>query len=108
MRSTWIWIASSVIVIAICGGGWWWAQEQRYRRDLAQAEKDMAGGRYRPARDLLAEIVSAAAAIERSRLSAWSLRRKPRTCRTRADGVEFDRRRIPALCQISRSRASGS
>jgi enediyne biosynthesis protein E4 len=56
MRWKWFWIAVCIGTIAVVGAGWWRVGEQRYRRELAQAEKDMAGGRYRPARDLLAAL----------------------------------------------------
>jgi enediyne biosynthesis protein E4 len=56
MRSTWIWIGCFAGVVAIVGGGWRWADEQRYQRELAVAEKEVAVGRYRPARDRLAEL----------------------------------------------------
>ena len=56
MRWKWFWITVCLGTIAVVGAGWWRVDEQRYRRELAQAEKEMAGGRYRPARDRLAAL----------------------------------------------------
>ena len=54
----WKSVASVLVLglIAAIFGGWYWLEEHRFRRDLAQAEKEMADGRYRPARQQLAEL----------------------------------------------------
>ena len=43
-------------VIAILWGGWRWVEDRRYRAEVAQAERDMAGGRHRLARQRLANL----------------------------------------------------
>jgi predicted Zn-dependent protease len=37
-------------------GGWRWIEDRRYRSEIALAEKDMAGGRHRQARQRLADL----------------------------------------------------
>ena len=56
MRSMSFGIAGVVGLIVVVWGGWCWVEEQRYRRELDRAEKDMAGGRYRAARQRFAEL----------------------------------------------------
>jgi tetratricopeptide (TPR) repeat protein len=56
MRSVWLWIALSLGLISVASGGWWWFEEQRFRRELKQAETDMSVGRYRVARQRLSDL----------------------------------------------------
>ncbi len=41
---------------AALSAGWYWAQERRFRRDLAQAEKELENGRYHLARQHFLEL----------------------------------------------------
>jgi len=50
MRSFYLWLTFLIGLVAVSAGGWFWVAEKRYRRELDQAEKDMAGGRYSLAR----------------------------------------------------------
>ena len=50
MRSRWLWIALSIGFMAVVWSGWIWLEERRFQRELKGAVSEMAGGRYRPAR----------------------------------------------------------
>ena len=50
MRLFCLWVASLLALVAVIAGGWFLVADQRFRRELDQAEKDMAGGRYHLAR----------------------------------------------------------
>ncbi len=57
MRGLCFGIAFLLGAVAVVWGGWYWALERRSQSELAQAEKDMADGRYRLARQRLAELL---------------------------------------------------
>jgi enediyne biosynthesis protein E4 len=48
-----LWIGLSIGLFAVIAGGWFFVANQRFRRELDQAEKDLAGGRYSLARQRL-------------------------------------------------------
>ncbi len=50
MRSVCLWLIFLIGLVAVIAGGWFWIADQRFRCDLDQAEKHMAGGRYSLAR----------------------------------------------------------
>src|SRR5262245_31396824 len=49
-------IAVFLALIAILWGGWRWIEARNYREALTQAEREMAGGHHRLARQRLAEL----------------------------------------------------
>jgi tetratricopeptide (TPR) repeat protein len=57
MRRLFAGVAVVLSLVAAVWGGWCWVEEQRYRSQVAQAEREMAGGRYRLARQHLADLV---------------------------------------------------
>ena len=56
MRSLCLLIALFLGMVAAVWGGWCWFDLRRSRGEVEQAEKDMAAGRYRPARQRLSEL----------------------------------------------------
>jgi tetratricopeptide (TPR) repeat protein len=57
MRSRWLWITLSVGVIAGAWGGLTWLEERRFRNEISQAEREIAGGRFHRARERLTVLV---------------------------------------------------
>ena len=56
MRLTWFWIALGVSLIVVAWLGWSWVDNQRYLRELKLAEKEIADGRHRVARQRLGDL----------------------------------------------------
>ena len=56
MRSRWLWIALSLAVIAVVWCGWNWVVDRRYRRELFQANRELANGFHQLARQRLAAL----------------------------------------------------
>ena len=56
MRSMWPWIVVTLGVIAVIWGGWWRFEQERFQRELEHAEREIAGGRYRLARQRLVDL----------------------------------------------------
>jgi enediyne biosynthesis protein E4 len=58
MRSRWLWIAPSLGVIAVVWGGWSWVSERRFRRELSEANREMASGLHQLARQHLSILTA--------------------------------------------------
>jgi thioredoxin-like negative regulator of GroEL len=57
MRSMWVWIAACLLgLFAVIWGGWRRFDDVRFRRALEQADRDIAQGRIRQARQRLADL----------------------------------------------------
>ena len=56
MRLPWLRTILTLGVIGGACGGWYWFEQKHYRRDLAQAEEDLANGRTHAARQRLLEL----------------------------------------------------
>src|SRR5262249_41352749 len=58
MRSRWLWITLSLGVIAVVWGGLSWVEERRFRRELSEAEAEMARGLNQLARQRLSRLTN--------------------------------------------------
>jgi tetratricopeptide (TPR) repeat protein len=57
MRWRWLWIALGLGLIAVVWGALSWAEDRRCRRELRQAERELADGLHRRARQRLSAVV---------------------------------------------------
>jgi len=57
MRSRWLWITLGLGLIAVVWGGLSWVDERRCRRELREAEREMASGLHQLARQRLSALV---------------------------------------------------
>ena len=77
MGSRWLWIALSLGLIVVGWGGWSRVSERRYRRELAEANREMASGLHQLAAATSFHADGATAERGRGRLSTRFMRGSP-------------------------------
>ena len=75
----WATVGLGLGVIAAVYGGWSWADARRSQLELELAKSEMAAGHFKLSKAALNRIGEAVVFRRRASLSAWSLRRGPRS-----------------------------